>query len=72
MDEMKLCVCFLNCRYRDNDNATDDENFWIVNENLFIVPILPILRDIRLFAEQSQELIIVDFSDYPIGKLRFG
>lgn len=40
---------------------------WIVNENLFIAPLRPILQDIRLFAMLSKEVIIVNFVDFPIG-----
>lgn len=41
---------------------------WIVNENLFVAPLLPFLQEIRLFATLSKEVIILNFVDFPIGK----
>lgn len=56
-------------RFKETSNASS--NFWIVNENLFVMPLLPILKEIRLFATLSKEVVIVNFVDFPIGTLAF-
>lgn len=43
------------------------DNFWLVNENMFINPLREALRDVRRFALRSQEAIVLDFSSFPIG-----
>lgn len=53
-------------------NAHDGPNsFWLVNDSLFIASIIPFLQEIRKFAVVSGEVIIVDFSNFPLGRLRF-
>ncbi|SPP84657.1 uncharacterized protein LOC117587458 [Drosophila guanche] len=52
-------------KYMDSDN--DADNFWIANENMFIIPLAGVLRDVRHFVERSGELVILDFSSFPIG-----
>lgn len=49
----------------DNENP---ENFWIVNENMFINQLRFILKDVRKFVSLSGEVVILDFSSFPIGK----
>lgn len=58
------------CKEPKND-SNSSPSFWIVNENLFIAPLLPILKDIRLFATLSKEVVIVNFVDFPIGEIQF-
>lgn len=59
---------YLLASYHENKNRpTDQENFWIVNDSLFVSPLIPILRDIRKFAILSGEAIVIDFGDFPIG-----
>lgn len=59
---------FFSFRFVENKNDfANDSNFWIVNENLYIASLLPVLKDIALFALRSNEVIVIDFSDFPIG-----
>lgn len=55
--------------YKDPKNETNSQmnNLWIVNENLFVAPLLPLLEEIRLFVKLSKEVVIVNFADFPIG-----
>lgn len=53
----------------DKPNSTDVDNFWIVNENLFIAPLTQILKDVRLFVERSNDIVIIDFGDFAIGEM---
>ncbi|XP_037818231.1 uncharacterized protein LOC119608056 [Lucilia sericata] len=43
------------------------ENFWIVNENMFINQLRFVLKDVRKFVTISGEVVILDFSSFPIG-----
>lgn len=51
----------------DPQQARSLDNFWMVNENMFINPLREALRDVRRFALRSQEAIVLDFSSFPIG-----
>lgn len=53
--------------YHENTNHQDSRNFWIVNDNIFIASLTPILKDIRRFAVVSGEIIVLDFNQFPIG-----
>ncbi|EDW80088.1 uncharacterized protein Dwil_GK24125 [Drosophila willistoni] len=60
----------LSVGYKHSDSETMDngaDNFWIANENMFITPLTAILRDVRQFVQRSGELIVLDFSSFPIG-----
>ncbi|XP_073843071.1 uncharacterized protein [Musca autumnalis] len=48
-------------------DATDPDKFWIVNENMFINQLRYILKDVRKFVALSGEIVILDFSSFPIG-----
>lgn len=45
----------------------EDDNFWVVNENMLVAKLTPILRDVKRFVETSGEIVIMDFSSFPIG-----
>lgn len=49
------------------DSANESDNFWVVNENMFINPVIDVLRDVRRFVELSNEIVVLDFSSFPIG-----
>lgn len=49
------------------DSNNDADNFWIANENMFITPLVGVLRDVRDFVKRSGELVVLDFSSFPIG-----
>lgn len=53
----------------NNQNSTDIDDYWIVNENLFITPLTQILKDVRLFIQRSNDIVIIDFGDFPIGEM---
>ncbi|CAD7003912.1 unnamed protein product [Ceratitis capitata] len=48
----------------DSNNA---DNFYIVNENKLVRPLRSVLRDIKRFVQLSHEVVILDFSSFPIG-----
>ncbi|XP_055372978.1 uncharacterized protein LOC129606608 [Condylostylus longicornis] len=48
--------------YREETN-----DFWIVNENMMITPLQPVLDDVKHFVKVSGEIVIVDFTSFPIG-----
>ncbi|TMW43162.1 hypothetical protein DOY81_011759, partial [Sarcophaga bullata] len=48
-------------------DTQNPENFWIVNENMFINQLRFILKDVRRFVTISGEVVILDFSSFPIG-----
>ncbi|XP_053955767.1 uncharacterized protein LOC128861561 [Anastrepha ludens] len=43
------------------------DNFYIVNENKFVQPLRNVLKDVRRFVKLSHEVVILDFSCFPIG-----
>lgn len=47
-----------------NDDA---DNFWLVNENMFLQPLVGVLRDVLQFVKRSGEVVVLDFSSFPIG-----
>lgn len=53
--------------YKYMDSNNDADNFWIANENMFITPLVGVLRDVRDFVKRSGELVVLDFSSFPIG-----
>ncbi|KAH8395280.1 hypothetical protein KR222_008193, partial [Zaprionus bogoriensis] len=54
-------------RSQSPQEARSADNFWLVNENMFINPLRDVLRDVRRFALRSQEPLVLDFSSFPIG-----
>ncbi|XP_028895405.2 uncharacterized protein LOC105211107 [Zeugodacus cucurbitae] len=48
----------------DSNNA---DNFCIVNENKLVRPLRGILKDVKRFVKLSHEVVILDFSSFPIG-----
>lgn len=60
-----LCACA--CSYRSGSDPRSLDNFWLVNENMFINPLRDVLRDVKRFARRSQEVIVLDFSSFPVG-----
>lgn len=48
-------------------DTQNPENFWIVNENMFINQLRFVLKDVRRFVTISGEVVILDFSSFPIG-----
>ncbi|KAH8302873.1 hypothetical protein KR044_011452, partial [Drosophila immigrans] len=50
----------------DNRKSNADE-FWVVNEHQFVNPLTGILRDVRRFVELSKEVVVLDFSSFPLG-----
>lgn len=58
-----------NFRYKSVDlyDTQNPENYWIVNENKFINQLRFILKDVREFVNISGEVVILDFSSFPIG-----
>lgn len=59
-----LCAC---SSYRSGSDPRSLDNFWLVNENMFINPLRDVLRDVKRFARRSQEVIVLDFSSFPVG-----
>uniref|UniRef100_A0A6P4E5L5 Uncharacterized protein LOC108038273 n=1 Tax=Drosophila rhopaloa TaxID=1041015 RepID=A0A6P4E5L5_DRORH len=53
--------------YKNMNTENEADNFWIANENMLITPLVGILRDVCLFVKRSGELIVLDFSSFPIG-----
>lgn len=51
----------------DSNNA---DNFCIVNENKLVRPLKSVLKDVKRFVQLSHEVVILDFSSFPIGKFR--
>lgn len=49
------------------NTKNDADNFWIANENMLITPLLTVLRDVRQFVKRSGEVVVLDFSSFPIG-----
>jgi hypothetical protein len=41
--------------------------FWVFNHNHEILPIFPILEDVRKFVELSDEIVILDFNNFAYG-----
>lgn len=52
-------------------NGTSGKDFWVMNGNLKITPLLNVLRTIRKFVILSHEPIFLDFYDFPLGKAWF-
>uniref|UniRef100_A0A1A9WD25 Phosphatidylinositol-specific phospholipase C X domain-containing protein n=1 Tax=Glossina brevipalpis TaxID=37001 RepID=A0A1A9WD25_9MUSC len=52
---------------QDNGDSQNPDHFWIVNENMFINQLRYIFKDIRRFVNISGEVVIIDFSSFPIG-----
>ncbi|XP_013107454.2 uncharacterized protein LOC106087092 [Stomoxys calcitrans] len=50
-----------------SSDPLNPEKFWIVNENMFINQLRFILKDVRKFVALSGEVVILDFSSFPIG-----
>ncbi|XP_063701308.1 uncharacterized protein LOC134831500 [Culicoides brevitarsis] len=48
-------------------NSTAGKEFWIMNGNLKITPLLNVLRTIRKFVILSHEPIFMDFYEFPLG-----
>ncbi|XP_017474481.1 PREDICTED: uncharacterized protein LOC108365049 isoform X2 [Rhagoletis zephyria] len=48
----------------DTSNA---DNFCIVNENKLVQPLRGVLKDVKRFVQLSHEVVILDFSSFPIG-----
>ncbi|ALC43260.1 CG5895 [Drosophila busckii] len=57
----------LSVGFKHLDSSSEADNFWLVNENMFINPLVDVLRDVRRFVQRSGELVILDFSSFPIG-----
>ncbi|XP_030372967.1 uncharacterized protein LOC115622961 [Scaptodrosophila lebanonensis] len=57
----------LSIGYKHLEGVSDAENFWIVNENMYINPLTGVLRDVKRFVHRSGEMVIIDFSSFPIG-----
>lgn len=55
-------------RVQRERDASDPDKFWIVNENMFINQLRYILKDVRKFVTLTGEIVILDFSSFPIGK----
>jgi len=53
--------------YKNMNTENDADNFWIANENMLITPLVGILRDVRQFVKRSGEMVVLDFSSFPIG-----
>ncbi|XP_055609388.1 uncharacterized protein LOC129756507 isoform X2 [Uranotaenia lowii] len=51
--------------YHPSHNGS--RNFWIMNENYRVCWILPILHEIRRFVILSEETLILDFRQFPLG-----
>lgn len=72
---------FLLCQFNKNnvqlhsirfdESVNSEDSFWIINENLLIAPLLPVLKEIRSFVMLAKETVIIDFGDFPIGDFSF-
>ncbi|KAJ6642033.1 hypothetical protein Bhyg_06979 [Pseudolycoriella hygida] len=51
---------------KHDDRRNQANKFWVVNDNLFITPISYILEDVKKFVLLSQELVIIEFHQFPI------
>lgn len=63
------CVAFFSYRDLKNQSVSSDD-LWITNENLFVSPLMPILKDIRHFVKLTKEAVVVHFNNFPIGMQR--
>ncbi|XP_039486158.1 uncharacterized protein LOC120448289 [Drosophila santomea] len=57
----------LSIGFKNMNTDKDADNFWIANENMLITPLLGVLRDVRQFVKRSGEMVVLDFSSFPIG-----
>lgn len=48
-------------------NGTSGKEFWVMNGNLKITPLLNVLKTVRKFVILSHEPIFMDFFDFPLG-----
>ncbi|KAH8234868.1 hypothetical protein KR032_004628, partial [Drosophila birchii] len=53
--------------YKNMATNDDSDNFWLVNENMFLQPLVGVLRDVLHFVKKSGEMVVLDFSSFPIG-----
>ncbi|XP_017028066.1 uncharacterized protein [Drosophila kikkawai] len=53
--------------YKNMATNDDSDNFWLVNENMFLQPLVGVLRDVLRFVKRSGEMVVLDFSSFPIG-----
>ncbi|XP_060654358.1 uncharacterized protein LOC132789992 [Drosophila nasuta] len=55
-------------RNKNTDKRKSDaDQFWVVNEHQFVNPLIGVLRDVRRFVELSKEVVVLDFSSFPLG-----
>lgn len=59
-------IRFIDLKIGYNEKLGGKE-FWIINENKFIVELNRVLADIRYFLERSRDVVILDFSGFPYG-----
>ncbi|KAL0275470.1 UNVERIFIED_CONTAM: hypothetical protein PYX00_003308 [Menopon gallinae] len=63
-------IRFLDLRigYYTQVKEKEDLRFWINHDLLGVQPLIPVLRDIKRFAESSpEEVIVLDFHRFPVG-----
>lgn len=61
------CLITANKAKSSEEFLLTKKNFWVMNGINRISPLFPILEEIKRFAELSKEVIILDFSSFPIG-----
>ncbi|XP_067647321.1 PI-PLC X domain-containing protein 1 [Eurosta solidaginis] len=54
-------------RVANTYDTSNTDNFFIVNENKFVQPLRGVLREVKHFVKVSHEIVILDFSSFPIG-----
>ncbi|KAH8371725.1 hypothetical protein KR093_008728, partial [Drosophila rubida] len=54
-------------RANTDKGKSDADQFWVVNEHQFVNPLIGVLRDVRRFVELSHEVVVLDFSSFPLG-----
>lgn len=59
-------IRFIDLKIGYNDRLGGKE-FWIINENKFVVELARVLDDVKLFLSRSNDVVILDFSGFPYG-----
>lgn len=50
-----------------NGPHNETKHLWVVNDSLFIIPLIHVLQDIRKFIRVSGEAVIMDIRHFPTG-----
>ncbi|XP_059613418.1 uncharacterized protein LOC132259703 [Phlebotomus argentipes] len=54
-------------RFLDVSVGYHSGKFWVVADNIMVSPLEKLLQDVRRFVQQTGEVVILDFGDFPLG-----